>query len=317
MSLRRFLSHSALAILVAAAAVSAQGPGGQQSIAPNDPAADLARSAQQQVRQGQLDAALATYRDALQKFPDSFLASNGTGVLLDLQGRYADARKQFGRAIEVAPTPQAKAQAERGMAMSYAFESDCAGATKFETPLYDQYLAAKDFFNAGEIANELARICLESGRIGDAAKWYQVGHEAGLQEPNISAARKDLWEFRWEHALARIAARRGDKAEAEKHVRAAKTILDRGTNPDQAPFYPYLTGYVAFYTGDEKTALAELQKGNQNDPFILSLIAQTYEKLGDQAQAMEYYRKVLAIPIHNPTGAFARPLAQKKVGRSG
>ncbi len=78
-------------------------------------------------------------------------------------------------------------------------------------------------------------------------------------------------------------------------------------------FYPYLTGYVALYAGDYKTAIAELQKADQHDPFILSLLAQAFEKLGDNAQAMEYYRKVLASNAHNPTNAFARPLAKKKV----
>jgi len=80
------------------------------------------------------------------------------------------------------------------------------------------------------------------------------------------------------------------------------------------PFYPYLVGYVAFYTGDYKTALAEFLQGNQTDPFILSLIAQTHEKLGDQAAAMDYYKKVMASTAHNPTNAFARPLARKKLG---
>ena len=127
-------------------------------------------------------------------------------------------------------------------------------------------------------------------------------------------AQKDLWSFRWEHAQARLAARRGNKAEAQKHVEAAKAFLDKGTNPQQAQFFPYLTGYVAFYGGDYKTALAELQKANQNDAFIEVLIAQTYEKLGDQAKAMEYYKKVLASNGHNPPAAYARPLAKKKVG---
>ena len=95
---------------------------------------------------------------------------------------------------------------------------------------------------------------------------------------------------------------------------AAKAILDKGANPNQAVFFPYLVGYVAFYGGDYQTALAELQKANQKDPFILSLIARTYEKTGGQAQAMEYYRKILEFNMHNPPNAFARPLAKKKLG---
>ena len=77
---------------------------------------------------------------------------------------------------------------------------------------------------------------------------------------------------------------------------------------------PYLEGYVAFYGGDYPAAINDLEKANQKDPFILVLIAQAYEKSGDQKNAMDYYRKVLEIYAHNPTGAFARPLAQRKVG---
>jgi tetratricopeptide (TPR) repeat protein len=199
------------------------------------------------------------------------------------------------------------------MAMSYAFENNCKGAEKYESELYDSYVAAKDFYNAGEIADELARVCIESGDLDSANKWYKTGHDAGLREPDLKPERRDLWEFRWEHAQARIAARRGNKAEAQKHVQAAKTILDKGTNPAQAPFFPYLTGYVSFYTGDYKAALSDLQKANQNDPFILTLIAQTHEKLGDDAQAKEYYRKALSSNAHNPPNAYARPLARKKL----
>ena len=47
---------------------------------------------------------------------------------------------------------------------------------------------------------------------------------------------------------------------------------------------------------------------------MLSLLAQTYEKSGDKAQAIEYYKKILTINLHSPTNAFARPLAEKKLG---
>jgi Flp pilus assembly protein TadD len=77
-----------------------------------------------------------------------------------------------------------------------------------------------------------------------------------------------------------------------------------------------LKGYVAFYTGDYKTAIAEFQKADQHDPVILALLGEAYEQSGDAAQAKDYYRKVLEINTHNPTNAFARPLAKKKLGVS-
>jgi tetratricopeptide (TPR) repeat protein len=74
-----------------------------------------------------------------------------------------------------------------------------------------------------------------------------------------------------------------------------------------------LKGYVAFYGKDYKAALEELLKANQNDPFIQCMIGQTYEKLGDDEKALDYYRKASTAITHNPTTAYAVPLAKKKV----
>ncbi len=81
--------------------------------------------------------------------------------------------------------------------------------------------------------------------------------------------------------------------------------LDKGTNPEQAQYLPYLQGYVAFYGGDYKTALDELLKANQNDPFIECMIGQTYEKLGDRDNTIEFYGKASTAIAHNPAGAYS------------
>jgi tetratricopeptide (TPR) repeat protein len=68
-------------------------------------------------RAGKLDEALAIYQHELQTTPDSLAAMNAAGVVLDLKGKGTEARAYFAKAIEAAPTPQAKAGAERAMAM--------------------------------------------------------------------------------------------------------------------------------------------------------------------------------------------------------
>jgi|WetSurMetagenome_2_1015567.scaffolds.fasta_scaffold323335_1 Flp pilus assembly protein TadD len=311
------------AVCLAAASMSfAQPPASSApqgaATAAADPAADMIKQGQQQLREGEHEAALKTFIAAAEKAParaaTRSAANAQAGVVLDLLGRYAEARKRFSQAIDEAPSETERDRAARGMAMSYAFERNCEGAAKYSGPLYDRNLANRAFFDAGEVANELARVCLESGSLVQAATWYKRGYEAGLQEEGIKPERRDLWEFRWEHAQARLAARRNQADEARKHVQAAKAIIDRGTNPEQAPFFPYLVGYVAFYTGDMKTAIAELEKGNQNDPFITCLLGQAYEKQGDKTKADELYRKVLTSTAHNPTNAYARPVAKQKLG---
>jgi tetratricopeptide (TPR) repeat protein len=265
------------------------------------------------MREGKLDEALALYRKALQTLPTSVAANIAAGSVLDLEGQGEEGRKYFVKAIDVADTPEHKAMAQRAMAMSYAFEGNCKKTVEYQQQVIDYYGSVKNFFQQGEIADEAARVCIDSGDLDTAYHWYQVGHDTGLKEPDIKPARQDLWEFRWEHAQARIGARRGNQADAEKHVAAAKSILDKGTNPEQAQFFPYLKGYVAFYGKDYKTALDELLKANQNDPFIQCLIGQSYEKLGDKDKAIEFYRKASTAIAHNPPAAYAVPFTKKKL----
>ena len=285
----------------------AQMPGSQQE------QPEFIKQGQQLMREGKLDDALALYRNTLQLSPNSVPANIAAGSVLDLMGQGEEAREYFAKAIQLADAPEQKAMGQRAMAISYAFEGNCKKTVQYEQQVFDYYGSVKDFFQQGEIADEAARVCIDSGDLDTASHWYQVGHDAGLKEPDIQPTRQDLWGFRWEHAQARIATRRGDQAEAQKHVAAAKAILDKGTNPEQAQFFPYLQGYVAFYGGDYKAALEELLKANQNDPFIQCMMGQTYEKLGDKGKAVEYYRKASTAIAHNPAAAYAVPLAKKKL----
>jgi tetratricopeptide (TPR) repeat protein len=298
-----------LMLLVGVTCLVAQQQGGP-------PQPEFIKKGQQLTREGKLEEALALYRLEFSNAANAVQAQIAAGVVLDLLGRGAEARQHFAKAIEGAATPQARANAQRRMAMSYAFENDCQGAARFAQQVFDYHVGQKNFFQQGEIANELARVCLEAGDLDTAQKWYRTGYEVGLQEPDIKPERVALWKFRWEHAQARLAARRNRKEEAMKNVAAAKAILDQ--NPamakDQMIFYPYLVGYVAYYSGDYNTALTELQKANQDDAFIQALIAQTYEKLGQKEKAMEFYRKAVQVTSHNPPAAYARPLAKKKLG---
>jgi tetratricopeptide (TPR) repeat protein len=242
-------------------------------------------------------------------------------VQLDLDGKGAEARALFQKAIDEAATPQAKANAQRNMAMSWAFEGNCKKTAEYEQMVMDYWVTreADDpgyaFYQEGEMADEAARVCVDAGDLEAAAAWYKKGHDLGLKEPNLSPDRAALWEYRWQHAEARIAARRGNPADAAKYIAQARGSLEKMTalRAQQESFFPYLTGYVAFYLGDYKTAQADLEKAQQNDPFIQVMVAQAYEKLGNRDKAMELYKKAAGARAHNPPAAFAVPFAKKKL----
>jgi tetratricopeptide (TPR) repeat protein len=298
-----FLLLSVLSLLTP---LTAQAPAQQEQ-------PEFVKEALQLAHDGKVQEALDVYLRELKSSPGSLPANLGAGGILDWMGKGKEARKHFAKGIETADTPEHKAMAQRAMAISYAFERNCGKAIEYEQHVFDFHVSTKNFFQQGEAANEGARICLDSGNLEAAQKWYQIGHDAGLKEPEIKPDRQDLWEFRLENAEARIAARRGDAAEAQKHVDAAKAILDKGRLAQQAQFLPSLKGYVAFYAKDYTTALAAYMEANQNDPFVQCMIAQSYEKLGQKGKAWEAYHKAFLSSSHNPPAAYAVPFARKKL----
>jgi tetratricopeptide (TPR) repeat protein len=279
-------------------------------------AATLTDQAEKLVSSGQRSEALALYRQAVKQDPASFDAQIGIGRLLDLEGQYAEARQHLQKAIEIAPEADRNA-ALSTMAQSYAFEGNAAEAAKYYQRVFDGQVKASALEGAAGTANALGRVYLETGDVTNAEKWYRVGYDTsgkpvGMEKP--TPENTDLWEMRWQHAQARIAARRKQFDVAHRHMDEVRTIIGRGRLAEnQRIQYPYLAGYVAFYEGKPDEAIAELSKASQDDPFVLSLLAQAYEQKKDQAKARELWTRIVAMSDHNLQMAFARPLAQRRL----
>ena len=237
-------------------------------------------------------------------------AQLGAGRMLDMLGKHGEARQQLAKAIALAG-PDTKDQANTAMAVSYAFESKAGDAAKYFGQVFNDRITAANFNGAAATANAIARVYLESGDLPNAAKWYQTGYETSKKIKDLTPAQSDLWQMRWLNAQARIAARRGNAAEAGTHAAAMKTLLDKGENENERPQHHYLAGYIALEAGDADTAIAELQKANLTDSFVLGLLARAYEKKGDAAKAAEYHTKALEAPAHSINTAFSRQWARK------
>lgn len=292
----------AIALLLAAALAFS----GVQQTAPAQP--DPVAQAQKLIQSGDVAGAVVLLEKAVADSPQSQGAHLALGRALDLKGDHTTARRHLEQAISLS-TDASRNQALAAMGVSWAFEAKADEAARYYQRIFDAQMQAKDRGGAAGSANALGRIYLESGNLDKAEQWYRTGYETAKQVPELPAGQIALWEMRWHNAQARIAARRKNAA-AEKHVAEAKAWLDKSGNENQRVFHPYLTGYVAFYAGRYKQAVDDLLQGDQNDPFVLGLIAQAYEKLGDRAKAREYYEKVAARPSHSINAAFALPRAR-------
>src|SRR5918996_1627688 len=151
---------------------------------------------------------------------------------LDREGAHAEARAIIQRLIDSAPDEEARAAARRRMAMSYGFQGDCANAVRYHELVIaywqtrEQAEPQRAFYQQGEMANESARVCLDAGELDVAERMYRRGSELGLREPEPKTHPRSLWDYRLARALGRLAARRGDRPEAERQVASARRILD-------------------------------------------------------------------------------------------
>jgi Flp pilus assembly protein TadD len=298
----------ALAILLAAAVSLA---GVQQ---PADQTKDHLTQAQKLMQSGDVAGAVTLLQAAVKSAPQSSEAHLALGRALDLNGDHKAARRHLEQAISLA-TDATRNQALAAMGVSWAFESKADEAARYYQRIFDAQTQAKDRGGAAGTANALGRIYLESGNLEKAEQWYRTGHETAKQIPELPQNQIALWDMRWHNAQGRIAARRKIASAAAEHAAQAKLALDKSGNKNQQVFHPYLLGYIAFYGGHYKQAVDELLQGDQQDPFILGLIAQAYEKLGDRARAREFYEKVMALPVHSINTAYARPRARAYLAR--
>ena len=283
--------------------------------APASDPAELVKQARKLVADGRVDEALPLYRRALESDPNGFDVNLGLGNALDLAGQGTEARTHFTKAIAAA-ADDTRAQALTAMAISFAFEGNAREAATFYQQVYDKQTAASNFGAAAGTANALGRVYLETGDLDNAKRWYQTGVEAAKRQPAGEGAQLPLWEFRWTHAQARMAAKAGDLDNARKLVAAARTLVDSSPDvKDQLPAWFYLAGYVELQSKQYDAALGFLTQADANDPFVQMLLARAHEGAGHKDEARAAWTNVLKSGAHNVQNAIARPAARKALGK--
>jgi tetratricopeptide (TPR) repeat protein len=249
-----------------------------------------------------------------------------TAGQIDATGKHAEARAMYQSLIATAPDAATRAAAQRRLAMSYGYDANCAKVIELEEQVIAYWATRREaepqnaFYQQGEMANEAGRVCIDHGFINEAEKMYRRGAELANLEPAPRTHPKSLWDYRLAHAMGRVAARRGNAADAKKWVAEARRALDSDSvmAKSQEQYFPYLVGYVALFTNDLAAAEAEFTKTTKampNDPFQLVLLGMTHEKMGHAAVAKELYQKAYDMSTAStPPAIYSRTFTKGKLG---
>lgn len=284
----------------------------QQQIPSPASSISFEQQGEQLVRQGNLAEALSLYEAVLKTVPTSQSAMTGAAVVLDLMGRTEEARTYLRKAIDGASNPFEKINAERVMAVSWAFSGKCDEVVAHQVPVVQ---ASAELSAKAAAARDAARACLDAGQSDTAYQWFLTAHDLASKQQNLDAAAKALVDFNWLGAQAEVAARKGNRSDADRYLKAAKALVAEHPDmaADSAALVSQLEGYLAFYRGDDESALTNLQNADQDDASVRSLMGQLYERSGQKNKAIEQYTKAASATAHTMATASGRPFAAERL----
>lgn len=302
------------------------------------------------VRSQKANEALPILSDLAAKYPDERMVQMMLGQVKMNAGNLGEARKHFQRAIELdGTTPRAHAMLGNiallegdykrardvyqkslamkpeksvpffpyaGIAFSYVYEGQYEPAIKSMEKFRDDYVASGANANFPEVFiwNSIARMYLESERPEKALEAYKMGY-AAVEKSSLPDDQKAVWRGRLLHGNARALARLGKHDEAWKQADSIKTMIEQGGEEAKQywPAYHYMAGYLMYEKGDYAKAIEHMAQADLTDPFHLLILARSYEKAGDQANAQKHYKMILDSSQFGIERAIAYPEAKKKI----
>lgn len=239
------------------------------------------------------------------------------GTCFLLTDDYAKARTLFQKSLDRCSADTAPFQPNYGLAFTYVYERNFDEAISILKRYEAQYTKVGGFpgLPAVFIFNSIGRLYLESGRPSEAIEYYKMGY-ATVPNSTLSDQDKAIWLGRLHHGTGRALARMGKHQDAWKEAETVKQMIENGGEAGKQfwPSYHYIAGYLSYEDGEFKAAIDHmLQAHVADDPFHKLILARSYEKLGDETNAMKVYKEIVESKVNNLERALAYPEAKKRV----
>ena len=253
--------------------------------------------------------ALELYDRALKINPDQFEAHLASGIALDLLARY-DGSPQPSVARDPACARRRQTAGADGDGRVLGLpEANRRRGESSTSRCSTETSPPGRHADAAEAANALGRLYLETGDYRGARRWYETGYEQARRQPEEPGSQLTLWKFRWLHAQARIAAREGKPTDSHPpRDPRARGVVEGASGGRTGRRLPRRLCRLVPEEAEGRAHGAG--QADQDDPFILMLMARAHEQLKQRAAARQTWERVLTLNGHSLQNALARPAAR-------
>jgi tetratricopeptide (TPR) repeat protein len=268
------------------------------------------------LRMGRFDEAIAAYEKALAIDPRFVASYVGIASAHVFAGRGEEARATLQKLRGVARNDGELRQAEFWTAVSWLHEGATDRALEAMRAEYAIAERSGDAANMAQDVITMGQILLHAGQHDRALAEFERAvaiAEAGKVPPEVkeNVRRNHLFFAAW------TAIARGDLATGRARAEAYRAEALKKAIPFEVRRTHELAGQLALAGKDGARAVTELRAANQQDPYVLTLLARAYQASGDAKKARATWKKAAEWNQLSFPYAFVRAEARRAIAASG
>ena len=261
------------------------------------------------MKMGRFEESIKNYEKAL-SIDKNFVASwVGIGNNYMFMGQGDKAREAFAKLTAIARNDGEKRQALFWNAMSYVHEGATDKAIK---EIEKEAAIAKGSGDKASLSadwNQIGDILLEAGRPDDALAKYKE-QVATMDAADVPAEVKEATRRQHLFDTARVALAKKDLAGAKAKAQEYAAAVQAKRIPFEMWQQHELVGRIALEEKSYATAVAELERANQQDPRVMFLLATALQGKGDTQKAQTLATRAADFNALSPTYGFVRGKAK-------
>jgi tetratricopeptide (TPR) repeat protein len=242
------------------------------------------------MKTGRFDESIAQYRKALAIDPHFSNSHYGIASNLMFQGKHHQAIAEAQKLTSAAQNDADRRLAYFTRMVVYVDQGKNDLAQKEMERQYALDSKTNDPAQMAGDAQTIGLILLAAGKPDEAAKRFQQARDLQVNS-SLPQEAKDDAALGYHYDLARVALAKQDltkaKSEASEYLKGAEVKK----NDFRIRQGHELAGTVALAEKNYDEAIKQLKQANQQDPYVLFLLAQAYQGKGDTAKATETFKQ--------------------------